>query len=148
MSNFSSIGVSVYEITHDCRLTCYFPDSGRSWVQTDRMTDTAEPDGALPPVPQARPPAPQAPPPVPAALPPALAAALAAFERFLRSERSLSPHTVRAYAGDIRSLLEHACRHGVDAPGGLDVTQLRGWLAVQHESGAARATLARRGAAA
>jgi integrase/recombinase XerC len=81
-------------------------------------------------------------------LPPALAAALAAFERFLRSGRSLSPHTVRAYVGDIRSLLEHACRNGVDAPDGLDVTQLRGWLATAHEAGAARATLARRGAAA
>ena len=84
----------------------------------------------------------------PGPLPPAMAAALAAFERHLRSERSLSPHTVRAYAGDISSLLEHASRQGVDAPGGLGVTELRGWLAIQHESGAARATLARRGAAA
>ncbi len=81
-------------------------------------------------------------------LPPAMAAALAAFERYLRSERSLSPHTVRAYAGDISSMLEHASRQGVDAPGGLGVTELRGWLAIQHESGAARATLARRGASA
>ena len=84
----------------------------------------------------------------PGPLPPAMAAALAAFERHLRSERSLSPHTVRAYAGDISSLLEHASRQGVDAPEGLGVTELRGWLAIQHESGAARATLARRGAAA
>src|SRR6266487_395737 len=37
-------------------------------------------------------------PPQPGVLPPPLAAALAAFERHLRSERSLSPHTVRAYA--------------------------------------------------
>ena len=81
-------------------------------------------------------------------LPPAMAAALAAFERYLRLERSLSAHTVRAYAGDIRSLLEHAGRQGVDAPEGLGLTELRGWLAIQHESGAARATLARRGAAA
>jgi len=81
-------------------------------------------------------------------LPPAMVAALAAFERYLRSERSLSPHTVRAYAGDISSLLEHASRQGVDAPEGLGLTELRGWLAIQHESGAARATLARRGAAA
>jgi integrase/recombinase XerC len=81
-------------------------------------------------------------------LPPAMAAALAAFERHLRSERSLSPHTVRAYAGDIFSLLEHASRQGVDAPEGLSLTELRGWLAIQHQSGAARATLARRGAAA
>ncbi len=77
-----------------------------------------------------------------------MAAALAAFERHLRSERSLSPHTVRAYAGDIRSLLEHASRQGANAPGGLGLAELRGWLAVQHESGATRATLARRGAAA
>src|SRR6516164_9401460 len=46
-------------------------------------------------------------------LPPALAGALAAFERHLRYERSLSPHTVRAYASDISSLLEHASRQGV-----------------------------------
>ena len=77
-----------------------------------------------------------------------MAAALAAFERHLQSERSLSPHTVRAYAGDIASLLEHASGQGVDGPEGLGVTELRGWLAIQHESGAARATLARRGAAA
>ncbi len=81
-------------------------------------------------------------------LPPELAAALAGFERYLRAERSLSPHTVRAYVGDVTSLLEHAWRNGVQAPDGLDLLQLRSWLAVQHESGAARATLARRGAAA
>ena len=88
------------------------------------------------------------PPPLPPPLPPAMAAALAAFERYLRSERSLSPYTVRAYAGDVSSMLEHASRQGVDAPEGLGVAELRGWLAIQHESGAARATLARRGAAA
>ncbi len=81
-------------------------------------------------------------------LPPQLAAALAAFERYLRAERSLSPHTVRAYTGDIRSLLEHARRNGVQTPDGLDVAQLRSWLAVQYSAGAARTTLARRGAAA
>jgi integrase/recombinase XerC len=77
-----------------------------------------------------------------------MAEALAAFERHLRSGRSLSPHTVRAYAGDITSLLEHASHHGVDTPAGLGLAELRGWLARQHESGAARTTLARRGAAA
>jgi integrase/recombinase XerC len=81
-------------------------------------------------------------------LPPRLAAALAGFERYLRAERSLSPHTVRAYTGDISSLLEHARRDGVQTPDGLGVAQLRSWLAIQHGSGAARATLARRGAAA
>jgi integrase/recombinase XerC len=81
-------------------------------------------------------------------LPPEMAAALAAFERHLRAERSLSPHTVRAYLGDVSSLLEHAHRTGVRAPDGLNATHLRGWLARQHASGAARTTLARRGAAA
>jgi integrase/recombinase XerC len=77
-----------------------------------------------------------------------MAEALAAFERHLRAERSLSPHTVRAYLGDVGSLLEHAHRAGAQAPDGLDASHLRGWLASQHISGAARTTLARRGAAA
>src|SRR5690242_16503443 len=82
------------------------------------------------------------------ALPLELASALAAFERHLRSERSLSVHTVRAYLGDIGSLLEYASHQGVGAPRDLGLNELRGWLALQHESGAARTTLARRGAAA
>jgi integrase/recombinase XerC len=81
-------------------------------------------------------------------LPSELAAALAAFERHLRAERSLSPHTVRAYLGDVSSLLEYVHRAGVQAPDGLTAAHLRGWLAHQHASGAARTTLARRGAAA
>ena len=81
-------------------------------------------------------------------LPPQMAESLAAFERHLRAERSLSAHTVRAYVGDVGSLLEHAHRAGVQAPGALAATHLRGWLASQHASGAARTTLARRGAAA
>ena len=81
-------------------------------------------------------------------LPPALAAALADFERELRAARSLSPHTVRAYRADAASLLGHAAANGIDGPADLDLRLLRGWLAIQHESGAARATLARRGAAA
>jgi integrase/recombinase XerC len=81
--------------------------------------------------------------------PEALDAALAAFRRHLDAERALSRHTVRAYHGDIQALLDYAwVNAGVDEPGGLDLNTLRGWLASQHQAGAARATLARRGAAA
>ena len=62
----------------------------------------------------------------PEVLPSALAGALAAFERHLRSERSLSPHTVRAYAGDISSLLGYASDQGIGTPQGLGVVELRG----------------------
>jgi len=81
-------------------------------------------------------------------LPPALSSALAEFCRHLAAERALSRHTVRAYQGDIQSLLEYAWQSGVGQPGQLDLVTLRGWLASQHQAGAARATLARRGAAA
>jgi integrase/recombinase XerC len=75
-------------------------------------------------------------------------AALAAFERHLAAERGLSAHTVRAYLGDVASLLGHAARTGLDRPGGLEIGLLRAWLAVQHAAGHSRATLARRAAAA
>jgi integrase/recombinase XerC len=81
-------------------------------------------------------------------LPAALSSALAQFCRHLAAERALSRHTVRAYQGDIQSLLEYAWQSGVGDPGALDLSTLRGWLADQHQAGAARATLARRGAAA
>ncbi len=81
-------------------------------------------------------------------LPEPLSSALAEFCRHLSAERALSRHTVRAYQGDIQSLLEYAWWRGVGDPGSLDLTTLRGWLANQHQGGAARATLARRGAAA
>ena len=81
-------------------------------------------------------------------LPTALSAALAAFTRHLAAERALSRHTVRAYNGDIQSLLEFAHRAGIESPSALDLLTLRGWLADQHQAGAARTTLARRGAAA
>jgi integrase/recombinase XerC len=75
-------------------------------------------------------------------------AALDGFERHLAAERGLSPHTVRAYIGDVRSLLEHAAGDGVTAPDRLDIAVLRRWLASQYSTGHARATLARRAAAA
>ena len=77
-----------------------------------------------------------------------LGRALDSFQRHLAAERNTSPHTVRAYLGDVRALLEHATRAGVTSPDGLSITVLRGWLASQHRAGLARSTLARRAAAA
>jgi integrase/recombinase XerC len=73
---------------------------------------------------------------------------LAGFGRHLAAERGLSPHTVRAYLGDVSGLLEHACADGLDDLAALDIGLIRAWLAAQHASGMARATLARRTAAA
>jgi integrase/recombinase XerC len=81
-------------------------------------------------------------------LPAALSSALAEFCRHLAAERALSRHTVRAYQGDVQSLLEYAWHAGIEDPAFVDLSTLRGWLASQHQAGAARATLARRGAAA
>ncbi len=74
--------------------------------------------------------------------------AAAAYERYLRSERGLSAHTVRGYLGDAISLLDHAARMGIRDPSALDLATLRSWLARLRTSGAARASLARRAAGA
>jgi integrase/recombinase XerC len=82
-----------------------------------------------------------------AALPPAMAESVDAFERHLRLERNRSAHTVRAYVGDVVGLLDHVAKLGGRTVGDLQLSQLRGWLAIQRSNGAARTTLARRAAA-
>ena len=84
----------------------------------------------------------------PPALEPAAARALDGFLRHLSAERGLSSHTVRAYRGDVTSLLDHAARLGRGDPARLDLPALRSWLARLRTSGAARSSLARRAAAA
>ena len=81
-------------------------------------------------------------------LPPALADALDGFARHLALELDRSPHTVRAYTGDVAGLLEHAARRGVSTPAELDLAALRSWLARSRTTGAARTTMARRGSSA
>src|SRR2546421_9271718 len=83
-----------------------------------------------------------------AALPEAMRAAVDGFARHLASERGRSAHTVRAYVGDVVSLLDHAGRMGHTGPGDLDLAALRSWLARLRSTGAARTSLARRAAAA
>jgi integrase/recombinase XerC len=73
---------------------------------------------------------------------------LAAYERHLVSEKDLSPHTVRAYLGDLTGLLEHAQLMGHDSLDSLDLRVLRSWLAKQQTLGKSRSTMARRATAA
>src|SRR3954470_15233604 len=74
--------------------------------------------------------------------------AVAAFARHLRSERGLSEHTRRAYLGDVSGLLAFAAERGVADVQDLRLPDLRAWLAQLSDQGAARATVARRAAAA
>jgi integrase/recombinase XerC len=80
-------------------------------------------------------------------LPEPLAAVLAAYERHLRYERDLTPHTVRAYLGDVADLLQHLVLMGRTEFAGLDIAVLRSWLAKQRTLGRARTTIARRATA-
>jgi integrase/recombinase XerC len=86
--------------------------------------------------------------PRPGTLPEPLARVLGAYERHLASERDLTPHTVRAYVGDIAGLLDHATRLGQVDVAHLDLRALRSWLAKQQTLGLSRTTLARRATAA
>jgi integrase/recombinase XerC len=83
-----------------------------------------------------------------AGLPDPMRAAVDGFARHLAGERNRSAHTVRAYVADVVSLLDHAVRMGGHTPADVDLTVLRSWLARLRTAGAARSTLARRGAAA
>lgn len=83
-----------------------------------------------------------------AALPDPMREAVDEFATYLAAERNRSVHTVRAYVGDLVSLLDHGVRMGAAAPAEIDLTVLRSWLARLRSTGAARTTLARRAAAA
>lgn len=70
------------------------------------------------------------------------------FTTFLKAERDVSGHTLRAYLGDLRDLSRYGAAVGLSSPADLDVNVLRAWLARQYAMGRSRATLARRTAAA
>ena len=69
---------------------------------------------------------------------------IAAFTRHLQVERSLSTHTIRAYLGDLESLITHLETIGVSDIANLELVHLRSWLANQQIKGGARTTLSRR----
>ncbi|WP_214105974.1 tyrosine recombinase XerC [Acrocarpospora catenulata] len=73
---------------------------------------------------------------------------VAEFGRYLQVERDLSPHTVRAYLGDLASLVAYVESAEPARLGALDIGVLRDWLGELHGAGKARATLARRAACA
>ncbi|MCZ7420386.1 MULTISPECIES: tyrosine recombinase XerC [unclassified Micromonospora] len=82
------------------------------------------------------------------ALPAPLRDAVDEFAGYLASVRNRSAHTVRAYVGDLVSLLDHAGRMGCTEVADLSLDTVRSWLARQRTTGAARTSLARRAAAA
>lgn len=69
---------------------------------------------------------------------------LKAFNRHLTSERDLSSNTVRAYIGDLESLLAHLETLKVEEIAQLELNHLRSWLANQQIKGRARTSLSRR----
>src|SRR4051812_40394911 len=77
-------------------------------------------------------------------LPSQLVDVLDAYERHLVAERNLSPHTVRAYRGDVASLLAHHVALGHEDLQDLTLPTLRSWLANQQTRGRSRTTTARR----
>jgi integrase/recombinase XerC len=81
-------------------------------------------------------------------LPAAFAGVRERYLDHLTFERGLSEHTVRAYAGDVSSLFEHATRMQCEDTADVTIGVLRSWLARLHSQGASRATLARRASSA
>nr|WP_136611340.1 tyrosine recombinase XerC [Sinomonas albida] len=72
---------------------------------------------------------------------------LEGFLRYLSLGRGRSEHTLRAYEGDLTSMLESAQQDGARELGDVGLASLRRWLGKQSEGGLSRATLARRSAA-
>lgn len=68
------------------------------------------------------------------------------FAVYLSGELGRSPHTVRGYLADLRSLLVFLQENGYRVED-LDVLLVRGWLSRARDAGASRATVARRVAA-
>ena len=68
---------------------------------------------------------------------------LGPWEPHLRVARNASPHTVRAYVGDLNDLADYLDRTGSGSLADADLRTLRRWLAGMHAAGAERATMQR-----
>jgi len=66
------------------------------------------------------------------------------YIRFLKSERNMSPETLRAYEGDLRIFVDFCSRAGITEPGDVDYRLLRRYLANLQTRGYSRSTIARR----
>lgn len=65
------------------------------------------------------------------------------YVEHLRHTRGLSEHTIRAYDGDLRRLVDVASSLGINGPGHLTLSTLRRWLALERGT-ASDKTVARR----
>lgn len=83
----------------------------------------------------------------PVEMPPALRAALDAFADYQRLQLGRSPHTVRAYLGDLSDLLSYLVAEGIEQLSDVGLADLRAWLAAQQSAGLVAATLQRRSGA-
>ena len=70
--------------------------------------------------------------------------ALEAFVEHLSLERNLSPHSVKAYRGDLDSLFAKLRTDGIAGLDSVQLPDLRAWLAFLYSAGASPATLQRR----
>ena len=72
--------------------------------------------------------------------------AISSFLNFLKVERNSSPLTIKSYTDDLGHLTEFFEEQDgrIPAPGEVDVSQLRSYVAYLHECGYARSTVARR----
>lgn len=77
-----------------------------------------------------------------------LTSAIAAFSVYLSADRGFSPNTVRSYISDLEQLDAFAAAREARHPADLDLELLRDWLWRSSQDGLAKATLARRAAAA
>lgn len=76
-----------------------------------------------------------------------LAPLLDAWVDHLRLERNLSPHTLRAYRGDLTALAGFLEERGIRTWADAGLRHLRTWLAEMHRDGSGRSSLARRSTA-